>query len=202
MEIFFRINALLAASLLAAKNDIRYYLNGVFYHDGKFIATNGHMIVSLDSGSDVPGKFIIKNSDIAIIKRVTELGYFNAEVPEFVTGLTDRKELIGVMEQIKEAPKIRVRLGSMELIFDELEGKYPDYEKVIGPAITPSDESVCVNSDYINQVSKAAKQFMGSRYRKTPGLIFTHYGKSNKIRVTIPEKSDKEFVAMIMPMRF
>jgi len=43
-------NLLRAASKFQAKDDVRYYLNGIHLNKGKIEATNGHVAIVLDTG--------------------------------------------------------------------------------------------------------------------------------------------------------
>ena len=44
----FTLNQLKAVLLAAAKNDIRYYLNGVCIDNNKLIGTNGHLLIKFN----------------------------------------------------------------------------------------------------------------------------------------------------------
>lgn len=102
-----------------AQQDIRYYLNGMLLVlDGKFVrcvATDGHRLAycALETENDLPRQDVI-------IPRKTVL--------EMLRLLDDSDEPI---EIDVAANQIRFRFGDVELISKLVEGKFPDYQRVI-----------------------------------------------------------------------
>lgn len=107
---------LLSTSQVAmAKNDVRYYLNGVMLEaEGnhlRAVATDGHRLAAVEveaSGPLEPGRWIIPR------KAVAELTKFTDEV-----------------DLLLGASHVRVEAGRRSLSARLIEGKFPDYARVI-----------------------------------------------------------------------
>jgi DNA polymerase-3 subunit beta len=116
-----RLKYLLEKTAFAmAHQDVRYYLNGLFLevkHDCiKAVATDGHRLakVELDGSFDVV-------EDLAIImprKTVLELNR--------ILGGSESKCLMDIGERV-----VRVQMGETTVTSKLVEGRYPDYERVI-----------------------------------------------------------------------
>jgi hypothetical protein len=70
---------------IMAKDDVRYYLNGLLISDGKLTSTNGHMIASVKySGDDVP--VLSHNFSDAIYSRASVEGKSQSEAETWIDG--------------------------------------------------------------------------------------------------------------------
>ncbi|MFT3800777.1 MAG: DNA polymerase III subunit beta [Burkholderiaceae bacterium] len=106
-----------------AQQDIRYYLNGLLLvtdgHSVKVVATDGHRLAYCETqleGDDVPP---MPRHDV-IIPRKTVL--------ELQRLLADSDEAV----QIDVASnQVRLRFGEVEMVSKLVEGKFPDYQRVI-----------------------------------------------------------------------
>jgi len=166
-----------SAMIMQAKNDIRYYLNGILIGDGKVVATDGHRIIVVDSPKSnfKPTIFSIKGK---IPKKAIDC--------EFVFigedyGVVMSKD--GKGSDIDAVVK-----------FSVVEGRFPDYKRVIPKGDGDKISKVGFNIDYLSDVSKAAKE-LGSTYS---GGEFEFHEASVLIRVKTPENKAK---CVIMKMR-
>jgi DNA polymerase-3 subunit beta len=177
------INALKGLDLLAGKQDIRYYLNGVNVEFNetttRLVATNGHVLaiqnltqnlVNTGAGSLIIPSDIIKalkpvskNADIVQIKQ-TDAGHW--EIDNYGTKIT----------------------------FTALEGKFPDYARVVSGAKT-SGLAAQYNPDYLATFLKAAKLLTGA---KTPQIELMQNGQSSAL-INIIGLSG--FIGVTMPMK-
>jgi DNA polymerase-3 subunit beta len=76
MKIYTSLSALRAVSALAARDDIRYYLNGVLIeasaHTTRLVGTNGHVMGiydNIDQENELDGRvsFIVPDSALALL---------------------------------------------------------------------------------------------------------------------------------------
>jgi DNA polymerase-3 subunit beta len=108
-----------SAEFAMAQQDIRYYLNGMLLVIEKgslqAVATDGHRLswASLDIGGDYARQEVILPR-----KTVLELGKLLADVDEPVT--------LDIL-----ANQVRFRFANIELVSKVVDGKFPDYNRVI-----------------------------------------------------------------------
>jgi DNA polymerase-3 subunit beta len=177
------INALKGLDLLAGKQDIRYYLNGVNVEFSekctRLVATNGHVLgienltqnlVNTGAGSLIIPSDIIKalkpvskNADIVQIKQI-DTGHW--EIDNYGTKIT----------------------------FCAVEGKFPDYARVVSGAKT-SGQAAQYNPDYLATFLKAAKLLTGA---KTPEIEVMQNGHSAALINIVGLAS---FIGVIMPTK-
>ena len=107
------------AEFAMAQQDIRYYLNGMLLVADKgslqAVATDGHRLAWAELG--VPGDYS-RQEVILPRKTVLELGKLLADVDDPVT--------IDIL-----ATQVRFRFGNVELVSKVVDGKFPDYNRVI-----------------------------------------------------------------------
>jgi DNA polymerase-3 subunit beta len=127
-----------------SNDDTRHYLNGVFFHLNKFqnksyltgVATDGHR---LSSSSIEIEKNINLNSLILPKKTVFQLCTLLQE--------TEEKVIIQM-----STTKIQFKIGKSKLISKVIDGKFPDYRKVVP---TNNDKILNVSSkDFINSIER------------------------------------------------
>ena len=177
------INALKGLDLLAAKGDIRYYLNGVNVEFNetttRLVATNGHILgienltqnlVNTGAGSLIIPSDIIKalkpvnkNADIVQIKQI-DAGYW--EIDNYGTKIT----------------------------FCAIEGKFPDYARVVSGAKT-TGQAAQYNADYLATFLKSAKLLTGA---KSPDIEIMQNGHSAAL---INITGLASFIGVIMPTK-
>jgi DNA polymerase-3 subunit beta len=144
-----------------AQQDIRYYLNGLLLVvDGpmlRVVATDGHRLAYCAVETGQPAG---RHEVIVPRKTVTELQRL----------LSDGDEPV----EIAIAPnQIRLRFGDVELLSKLVEGKFPDYQRVI-----PSSHRNAIElnreawAGALNRASiLTSEKFKGVRFTLTPGLL-------------------------------
>jgi DNA polymerase-3 subunit beta len=144
-----------------AAQDIRYYLNGMLLViEGtrvRGVATDGHRLALCESDRDEASGAI---EVIVPRKTVLELGRL----------LPDGEEPVRIQAA---ANQVRFTFGSIEFVSKLVEGKFPDYTKVI-PAANP--KSFCVDRNELTQaLSRAAilttEKFKGVRWVLSQGSL-------------------------------
>jgi DNA polymerase-3 subunit beta len=164
-----------AAKLFQAKNDVRYYLKGIYIETGRAIATDGHTaIICSEKGIEVEGKGII----IDICGNIpVKAGMAYIQIVDSKTGI------------------IRFKNNETVLAFNILEGSYPNIDKVIPTDPKPAD-SLNINAAYIAKASKASELLS---YRGN-GIKLTFYGDHKPVMAEIKNSEFKTKI-MIMPIR-
>src|SRR4051812_34784528 len=121
MKVTFSKQALSAVARFSAKQDIRYYLNGVLVEVGKtesrLVGTNGHALaayrVQSGSGDDGARYFIIPSPVVAMFKPKKREAY-----PQLTLEVLD--DFKGTLSD-----------GSgLSMAFEFVEGRFPDYRNV------------------------------------------------------------------------
>ena len=120
-------NLLDQVAFAMAVHDIRYYLNGIlFVAEGRqlsLVATDGHRLAfsSAKLDTDVPNKqeVILPRKTVIELQRLLS----DASVPE--------GQEAPMIEMQFAANQARFRFGAMEFVTKLVEGKFPDYNRVI-----------------------------------------------------------------------
>jgi DNA polymerase-3 subunit beta len=164
-------NILHAMALLAAKKDIRYYLNGILVEWSatatRIVSTDGHKmgIYNLPEQNN-------PNSGSVIIPL------------EALTGL--KGDVIIGANTLTTSDSVKT--------FTPIEGRFPDYTRVTA-AREPSGIAGQFNVDYMAQFQKIARM-LG---KKTDAAVFYHNGANNSARVSLT--SDDKFYGVLMPTK-
>lgn len=135
-------DSLKAMSVLACKQDIRYYLNGVLVESNKnhtrLVATDGHLLgiyqISETAHDDRDFSIIIPNEIIAKLDKKDN----------FLSCVDGKWDIDGIS-------------------FAPVDGKYPDYMRVL-PAKPVSGETAQYNPELITRFVKCSKLLGGSKY--------------------------------------
>lgn len=176
-----------AMSRLAATSDIRYYLNGLHVvqdNRGTYIeATNGHML----------GRLLIDETPIAnpcsVILPLESVKSLAA------TGKKGKENLCFTVDGVK----ITVITSMSEtMIFQALEGKFPDCDRVI-PTLTSEKglEQSTYNPEYIQAFADCANDLRGYKTSNITVQIKQRGNDSGIVNID----SEPLFVGIIMPMR-
>jgi len=148
------MNSLKAMSLLASKQDIRYYLNGVLVESNKsytrMVATDGTLLgiyqISETAHDDQPFSIIVPNEIIAKLdKRDNFLSCENGKWS--IDGMA----------------------------FTPVEGTFPDYMRVM-PSKPATGEPAQFNHELITRFAKCSRLLVGSKYP-----VIAHNGGSSAL---------------------
>lgn len=168
-----------AASLCTAKNDIIYYLNGVNIevlnnHIVTLTATNGHYLSC-------------HNSDC-----INETGErFSLIIPtDTIKAAIKSADRKSVMIEIEKLDDTRYMLGNQ--IFTPIDGKFPDYKRVI-PSAFDVTEMVYYNYDYLALGQKVILKATGC----DKPMLYQN-GSSASVMVA---PNDNSFIFVVMPLK-
>lgn len=165
------------ALMFQAKQDVRYYLNGIcFMHDGRIAATDGHraMIASKHENK------LTDNVIVSVSKSPTK---------RYSYALLDTETNIVTYHDEHEA---MVGAG----ICSEVDGKFPDIDRVI-PNQTAPAEQIGFNAKYLADVEKLAKLFNP----KFEAVSFELNGNTSAAVANISAPTGETAKVIVMPMR-
>lgn len=178
-------NALDALLLIAAKKDIRYYLNGLYI---EFDATTTRIIgcdgcklgiyqVASENNSGV-GSIIIPRSTIENLpKKAGNLVFIQGENNQW-----------------------RINAENCAVFFTPEDAKYPDFRRVVHSLQTAGTSGVVAgfNLEYLNQFEKCGNLLAGSKLRVGNRLRLHHNG-DNAALVLL--NCVENFAGVVMPLR-
>jgi hypothetical protein len=173
----------MAAKLFAAKNDVRWYLNGVMIERENIVATNGHAMFVNHSDCEMHGND--QGYIINVIGTIPRKSYkINFELDE------EKKSGVAFFE---------CEYGSILgcLYFKLLEGKYPNWSKVIKRDLTAPTSEIGVNATYLSILDKAVKLVGNAKYC---GVHLKLHGPDNHLIFDI-KSPEYDSTVVIMPIR-
>ena len=166
-----------SAMIFQAKNDVRYYLNGVcFKADGRVCSTDGHRAFV---GDKHEGKL-----DGDLILSITKSPTKKYDYAEIDT----ESGIVGYHSDTT----IRVGVGLCEVI----DGRFPDIDRII-PKESSATDRIKFNASYLADVEKAAKLFNP----KYSSVTFQLNGHTNAIVAILKSYNGEEAKIIVMPMR-
>lgn len=196
-----------AAMLFQAKNDVRYYLNGIIITKSHIVATDGHVMFFSPYESDlrpdeqmiiaIKGKISAKAHNLELfyddernigVARCVEVTPFYMKVRNRITGEFD--------DVPPTAAAVLDGQGHQQCaFFHKIDGKFPDWERVVptGEAI-PTDR-IGINFDFCARVAKACKE-LGSPY---PQCAVNLRGATAAIEVDLQSRHYAGAKVIIMP---
>ena len=161
--------------MAAAKEDVRYYINGVMVRNGELAATNGHMALMIKSdGIKSDGEYIIDNDTLKMLVTAHK-GIKGDNRVEVINGMT-------------VTGKIGVQITPVD-------GKFPDVNRVI-PQET-SGEIAHFNYEYLLTCQKANEEFLD---RKSVYIKLQHNGQSGA-KFESDDENDNKLIGAVMPIR-
>lgn len=177
-------NSLNAMLTLAAKKDIRYYLNGLHIEFTpeftRVIACDGHKLGIYQKAVD---SFNIGCGSITIPREVIENLPKNAGLLEFAQF---------------DANLWQLTAGSVSLKFAPCDSKYPDFRRVVDQANKTSGEAAGFNLDYLNQFEKCGNLLAGRKV-KMGNRVRIHHNGQNGALITL--NGLPNFAGIVMPLR-
>lgn len=165
------------ALMFQAKQDVRYYLNGIcFMPDGRVAATDGHRAM-------ISSKHENKLKDNVIVS------VSKSPTKRYAYALLDTKTRIVTYHDEHE---IMVGAG----ICSEIDSRFPDIDRVI-PKQTAATEQICFNAKYLEDVEKLAKLFNP----KYEAVLFELNGNTSAAVANINAPTGETAKVIVMPMR-
>lgn len=184
MQFSVTADTLKALTLIAAKGDQRYYLNGVCIDvavtgatEAVAVATDGHMLIAVPLQLDpdvtaAAGQYIIPR--------------------ELIDGLKARK---GALATVKlDARSVTINVGGANITAPLIDGQYPDWRRVVPRTVTGLASQI--DADYLHAMKKAHK-LLGGSYSPTIAHNGAETGDGGAARVLLAADA----IGVIMPLR-
>lgn len=196
-----------AAMLFQAKNDVRYYLNGIMITKSHIVATDGHVMFVSPYESDlrpdeqmiiaIKGKIPAKTHNLELfyddesnigVARCVEVTPFNMKVRNRITG------------EFEDVPPTAAAVldgqgHQQRAFFHKIDGKFPDWERVVPTGEVIPTDRIGINFDFCARVAKACKE-LGSPY---PQCAVNLRGAKTAIEVDLQSRHYAGAKAIIMP---
>lgn len=204
-SITFSMVQLRAALLCAAKQDIRYYLNGVYIESApgstRMVATTGHYLLAVDydhgdTATQWTGNFVLPRDVcemIAKLKAPYDVGII--EIEDVGTAEVDPAwSTLRKIHVIGTISYYGTRIG-----FKSVEGVFPDYKRVISSWVGTHEDMKAgqYNPEYIGTFSKVAKVF-GS---KGGSFNLWQRGEDSALVQFSPLPERINAIGVLMPMK-
>lgn len=167
-----------SALIFQARNDVRYYLNGIcFMPDGRIASTDGHRA------------FIGGNHDNKLTENVI-VKVSKSPTKKYNHAIIDTKSGI-----------VTYHFGHMDTmvgagICEEIDGRFPDIDRVI-PKETKAAGEIGFNAGYLVDIEKVAKLF-NPKFR---GVKFELNGNTNAAVCCLSAPSGENAKIVVMTMR-
>ena len=202
----------------SGKADVRYYLNGVYLEPHKeqgtyIVATDGHRLgMFLDKSFTIPRSCILCNKNKDFYRALNTIPK-DADYPclkfKFIKG-EDKKTVSKVKVKIFYCRLLDMeeidRDADAEFTVDLVDGKYPDWRKVMPDVnhgfdeeevtIVGSHVAYNLNVNYLMDIKKVFNKGRGS---DSQGISILHQNDEKAAMVKVTEVP--EFIGLIMPMR-
>ena len=180
MEIIGEINAEILSPLHAcSKDETRQHLQRLYFNKGRVLATDGHIMVSIESNLEPSIKFSISFEMAQMLKR------------------TKASIIVARNDSDKEGVVLLLKNGiQLNITKEEIEAyKLPNMESMVPePGTEKPLDAVRFNPYLVNRLTKALA-IPNARAR----MEFTFYGEASPIMVK-PSADSKDF-GLLMPMR-
>jgi DNA polymerase III sliding clamp (beta) subunit (PCNA family) len=177
IEVTVPVTHLKALRMHSANNDVRDYLNGIYFDiaNGKLVATDGHRMMLVGT-TPKHGSFIAPNEFVDYIIKACK----GRHAPESV-------------EIRFENGKMECQVGDSTFRANAIDGKFPDYARVIPASLT--GEYSHINYEYVYDAAKALALIDGAKKQYAPTIVYNGTGAS------IAYGANDTALVVLMPLR-
>ena len=176
--------------LAAAKEDVRYYLKGVYFDTarGRLVATTGHVMIIAKMTFE-PN---VKSVDPVIVPRaMIETALKGAKSDALVAVEIGPRPQKGSTSQVRS---VRLITGATSVSGTEVDAKYPDYERVVPKKF--NGEPAQLNHEYVGTIGKAL--CLIETGKPSGKQTRTHYTGADEPAVMVAGSSA---IGIVMPFR-
>lgn len=178
-----------AASRIMARNDIRFFLNGVqvqaIEKETILVATNGHILLVMRSDAE---NDVSEPTDLIIPASIVD------EIIDKNHKIKRQKIELRGAEDGRYKAKLPVHGGNASLEFSSVEGKYPDWRRVVPKSV--SMEPCRYSPFYLSAFEKAARDT--GAYKKQINTVVLQNGKDAGVVLL---QGNKDFLGLAMPIK-
>lgn len=177
------------ALIFQAKQDVRYYLNGIcFMKDGRIAATDGHRAFI---GSKHENQ--LEDNVIVFVSKPPVKRYDMAEI-DTEKGIVTYNMVHKYLHNDNSVEEILTLVGAG--ICKLIDGRFPDIDRVV-PKKTEPTEIVGFNAGYLAHIEKAAKLF-NDRFA---GVKLELQGNASSAVAVLSAPTGETGKVIVMPMR-
>lgn len=189
--------ALKATSRCMAKQDIRYYLNGVCVEADAtqtiLVATDGHRILATrrkaENALDAPVRFIMPGDIVRLFASQAGLRKSHLSTIPFTKRGGN-----------KWSANLFRMLSSPTIEFAPIEGIFPDWRKVVPDQIPAEGKPVQVNMLYLEDFALAAAD-LGHSPKNDQHIFALHDGEGERVFVRLDGHNETDFFGVVMGLR-
>ena len=177
MPIITRYKYLRAAVIHTAKQDVRFYLCGVYLGDGFICATNGHTMIMIEDDILGLGLIIPRDTILSLVKKIG----------------TRRDHELSI--EIKDDGFGLISCAGEFEYFKFIDGKFPDLKRV--DVQEPAEPVACwntYNADYVKNFQKSLHILHGSSHGSP---MIKQTGENTSAYVCLTDNAH----GILMPMR-
>ena len=191
MNIKIKADIFAAVSLFRGINDVRYYLNGLYLETGikgaRLVGCDGHQLAVAKIEGEFPvSSIIIPGCLVDVVRKKAKSAQF--VTLDFVKGNKQYKDQNNV-KGIFVPRDITLNYGETTTSSKELDGKYPDYRRVVPDK---TDGAVAqYDPRFVNRIDKACS-ILGHKFF----VGISHNGDKSGLSVI-----DEKFVVVTMPFK-
>jgi len=174
-----------AALYCAAKNDVRYYLNGVCFEPstGALVATDGHVLFAIKT-TPIPGNE--KEPAVIIPRDLVERAVAMA-------GSASRMDLTLEVD----GHRLRFTHTSDIVEGNDVDGRFPEWRRIFRDAKREQGEPGQFQPALLMNVQRAFSTLYNGRSKIFP--VVTHAGRDNAALISCPAIRDA--IGLVMPFR-
>ena len=192
-----------------AVHDIRYYLNGIlFIAEGKtltLVATDGHRLALAQSPLDVevPARqeVILPRKTVLELQRLLKADVQQATAPDAQEASADKAQA-GLIEMKFAHNQAKFSFSGMEFVTKLVEGKFPDYNRVIPKS--HKNSITLGRAPLLASLQRAAiltsEKFKGVRVNIEPGML--RIGASNAEQEEAKEELEIDYEGEALDIGF
>ena len=178
-EVVFNYDYLRACMPYAAKNEVRFYLCGIYLGDGFMAATDGHKMILIEDECFDGCDYILPRESVDFF------------IKKLKTNPMNKNATLKVMD---DGFNLMECMGHYEY-FKSIDGKFPDVKKVDIPKPEKSEGRPIFNIKYLSDILKSYRILNGSNHQD--GLDILCNGDKNSAYIELTGNAH----AVLMPMR-
>lgn len=177
------INALKSVFVVTPKNDVRLYMNGVFFEFGseglRLVGTDGHRVVFAEltsGGALVDTSFIVDYNSIEQIVKSVKPARKGSPVEK-------SEEVTLVVQRDEDATNVTLDVGGMSFELKLIDGSYPDCRRITSKTNFEAVEAIGYSMGYLSDIKKAFNHLVLNK--NFDGCKLEFNGSSDVTKITM-----------------
>ncbi len=171
-----------AAMLIAPKQDVRYYLNGVFFDEECIVVTDGHRLLKIKHSADISEPFIVPCEALDTLRKQLTKKQRESDVR------------LPAVDTLLEISDKYLECAGKVAKWQPVDGTFPEYQRVV-PSTNETKLHHCFNWNYMADFQKMNAIFGGGNGSGVS--LYTNGERGAKVEF----KADDKALGVIMPIR-